>query len=93
MAAARRNRPEKRDRVTWDNGISHLGLAFCWAHLWSRFYQLAVADVAPIGDEALQRVAALNLIEKDIRGRSADGGRAVPPGAIAPASRRTRPSP
>jgi hypothetical protein len=23
MAAARRNRPEKRDRVTWDNGISH----------------------------------------------------------------------
>jgi hypothetical protein len=25
MAAAGRNSPEKRDRVTWDNGISHLG--------------------------------------------------------------------
>jgi hypothetical protein len=23
MAAAGRNSPEKRDRVTWDNGISH----------------------------------------------------------------------
>jgi hypothetical protein len=24
MAAAGRNSPEKRDRVTWDNGISHV---------------------------------------------------------------------
>jgi hypothetical protein len=28
MAAARRNRPEKRDRVTWDNGISRIDTAF-----------------------------------------------------------------
>jgi hypothetical protein len=47
-------------------------LAFCWAHVRRRFYELAAAGPAPIASEALQRIAALYQIEADIRGRSAD---------------------
>ena len=36
------------------------------------FYKLATPGPAPIASEALQRIAALYAIEKDIRGRSAD---------------------
>lgn len=52
-------------------------LAFCWAHVRRRFYELAVAGPAPIASEALQRIAALYEIEKDIRGRDANERRAV----------------
>jgi transposase len=47
-------------------------LAFCWAHVRRRFYELAAAGPAPIASEALQRIAALYQIEAEIRGRSAD---------------------
>lgn len=47
-------------------------LAFCWAHVRRRFYELAAAGPAPIASEALQRIAKLYAIESDIRGRSAD---------------------
>jgi transposase len=47
-------------------------LAFCWAHVRRRFYELAVAGPAPIASEALKRIAALYAVETDIRGRSAD---------------------
>ena len=52
-------------------------LAFCWSHVRRRFYELAAAGPAPIASEALERIAALYAIEKDIRGRSADERRAV----------------
>jgi transposase len=58
-------------------GTSDVQLAFCWAHVRRRFYELAVAGPAPIASEALQRIAALYEIEKDIRGRDADERRAV----------------
>jgi hypothetical protein len=54
-------------------------LAFCWSHVRRRFYELAAAGPAPIANEALERIAALYAIEKDIRGRSADERRAVRP--------------
>src|SRR5215469_7726482 len=52
-------------------------LAFCWAHLRRRFYDIAEGGPAPIASEALARIAALYAIEKTIRGRSADERRAV----------------
>lgn len=56
---------------------SAVQLAFCWAHVRRRFYELATAGPAPIASEALQRIAALYEIEKDIRGCTADERRAV----------------
>ena len=52
-------------------------LAFCWAHVRRRFYELAAADAAPIANEALERIKALHVIEKDLRGRSPDQRRSV----------------
>jgi len=46
-------------------------LAFCWAHVRRRFYELAVAGAAPIASETLTRIAELYRIESDIRGMSA----------------------
>jgi transposase len=52
-------------------------LAFCWAHLRRRFFDVVQSGPAPIASEALERIAALYAIEKTIRGRSADERRAV----------------
>jgi transposase len=52
-------------------------LAFCWAHVRRRFYELAVAGPAPIASEALERIAGLYAVENDIRGRSAEERRIV----------------
>jgi transposase len=52
-------------------------LAFCWSHVRRRFYELAAAGPAPIATEALERIAKLYAVEKDIRGRNADERRAV----------------
>jgi transposase len=52
-------------------------LAFCWAHVRRRFYELAAAGPAPIASEALEHIRALYEIEKTIRGRSADARRLV----------------
>jgi transposase len=52
-------------------------LAFCWAHLRRDFFDIAKGGDAPIASEALERIAALYVIEKTIRGRSADARRAV----------------
>jgi len=56
------------------NGVT---LAFCWAHVRRRFYELAVAGPAPIASEALRRIAELYKIEDDIRGLTAEARRAV----------------
>jgi transposase len=52
-------------------------LAFCWAHLRRKFFDIAKGGSAPIASEVLERIAALYVIEKTIRGRSADERRAV----------------
>jgi transposase len=52
-------------------------LAFCWAHLRRRFFDIARGGDAPIASEALERIAALYAVEKTIRGRSAEERRAV----------------
>ena len=52
-------------------------LAFCWAHLRRRFYEIASGGAAPIATEALRRIAALYRIEEDIRGRNPDQRRAI----------------
>jgi transposase len=44
-------------------------LAFCWAHVRRRFYELAAAGSAPIASEALERIKGLYAVEADIRGR------------------------
>ena len=44
-------------------------LAFCWAHVRRRFYELAAAGSAPIATEALERIKALYAIEAEIRGQ------------------------
>jgi transposase len=52
-------------------------LAFCWAHVRRRFYELAVGGLSPIASEALARVASLYAVESDIRCKAADERRAV----------------
>ena len=47
-------------------------LAFCWAHVRRRFFELAAAGPAPIASEALEPIARLYAIESAIRGRGAD---------------------
>jgi len=54
-----------------------VSLAFCWSHVRRRFYERFVADASPIAAEALQRIALLYAVEKDIRGRNPDQRRAA----------------
>jgi transposase len=56
-------------RVLADRG--DVQLAFCWSHVRRRFYELAAAGPAPIASEALERIASLYAVEKEIRGRGA----------------------
>jgi transposase len=58
-------------------GRNEVQLAFCWAHVRRKFYELAAAAPAPIASEALQRIAALYEIETCIRGRDANQRRAA----------------
>ena len=51
--------------------------AACWAHVRRKFYDLVVAHKSPVAAEALERIAALYAIEKEIRGRSPDERREV----------------
>jgi len=46
-----------------------VSLAFCWAHVRRRFYELAQAGPAPIATEVLARLAELYQGEGEIRGR------------------------
>ena len=52
-------------------------LAFCWAHVRRRFYEIAVSGPAPIASEALMQIAELYRIEDDIRRRPADERRTL----------------
>ena len=44
-------------------------LAYCWAHLRRKFYEIAANGPAPIAQEALERIRKLYKIEDEIRGR------------------------
>ena len=44
-------------------------LAYCWAHLRRKFYDIAANGPAPIASEALERIQKLYKIEAEIRGR------------------------
>ncbi|MGH8144323.1 MAG: IS66 family transposase [Steroidobacteraceae bacterium] len=59
-------------------------LAFCWAHVRRKFYDIDVATKhapghstrgSPLAEEALRRIAELYAVEADIRGTSADNRR------------------
>jgi transposase len=51
--------------------------AACWAHVRRKFYDLVVAHKSPVAAEALERIGALYVIEKEIRGRSPEQRREV----------------
>ena len=55
----------------------HIQEAACWAHVRRKFYDLEVAHKSPVATEALQRIAVLYAIEKEIRGRPPDERREV----------------
>jgi hypothetical protein len=69
----------RRDR---DDGA--VVLAFCWAHLRRRFFDIHAATQSPIAAEALLRIAALYDIEAGIRGRAAEQRLAVREAQSAP---------
>jgi transposase len=52
-------------------------LAFCWAHVRRRFYELAASGPAPIASEALRRIAELYRIENAMRGQPAEARRVM----------------
>jgi transposase len=51
--------------------------AACWAHVRRKFYDLEVAHKSPVASEALERIAGLYAIEKEIRGRPPEARREV----------------
>jgi transposase len=51
--------------------------AACWAHVRRKFYDLHVAHKSPVAAEAIERIAALYAIEKEIRGHLAEQRREV----------------
>src|SRR5690606_11475901 len=52
-----------------------LSLAFCWAHVRRKFYELA--DSSPVATEVLRRIAMLYAIEDEVRGSPAEQRRMV----------------
>ena len=64
--------------------VGQVQLAFCWAHVRRRFYEIAQGGNAPIATEALARIARIYEVEAAIRGTSADARRAVRQATTAP---------
>ena len=60
-------------------GVKGLGnavtLAFCWAHVRRKFYEIYVGGNAPIAAEALVRIRKLYAIEAEIRGGAPEARR------------------
>ena len=52
-----------------------ISLAFCWAHVRRKFYELA--DTSPVATEVLHRIASLYAIEDEVRGLPAEQRRLV----------------
>jgi transposase len=51
--------------------------AGCWAHVRRKFYDLLVAHKSPVAAEAVERIAGLYAIEKEIRGRPPEERREI----------------
>ena len=51
--------------------------AACWAHVRRKFYDLEVAHKSPVAIEAIERIAGVYALEKEIRGRPPDKRREV----------------
>src|ERR1700686_4773332 len=51
--------------------------AACWAHVRRKFYDLLVAHKSPVAAEAVERIAGLYAIEKEIRGRPPEERREI----------------
>jgi transposase len=51
--------------------------AACWAHVRRKFFDLHQGHASPVAKEALERIAQLYGIEKEIRGRSPDDRKEV----------------
>jgi hypothetical protein len=47
-------------------------LAFCWAHVRRKFYDIHLANHSPLAEEILQRIGELYAIEANIRGTPAE---------------------
>ena len=45
-------------------------LAFCWAHLRRRFFEIHAGTASPIAAEAVLRIGEIYAIEREIRGQS-----------------------
>jgi hypothetical protein len=52
-----------------------ISLAFCWAHVRRKFYELA--DTSPVATEVLRRIAMLYAIEDEVRGEHAQQRQSV----------------
>jgi transposase len=63
--------------ITGKVGGEAITLAFCWAHLRRQFYDIEKDGHAPVASEALERIAKLYVIDKTVRGRSAEERRTV----------------
>lgn len=50
-------------------------LAFCWAHVRRKFYDIHAANHSPLAEEALRRIGELYAIEADIRRTPAENRR------------------
>jgi transposase len=57
--------------------IGRIQEAACWAHVRRKFYDLHLAHRSPVAAEAIERIAALYNIEKEIRGHAAGERREV----------------
>ena len=56
---------------------SAVRLAFCWAHVRRKFYDLAAAGPSPLATEALAQIQKLYEIEAKIRGQTKDARQAA----------------
>lgn len=52
-------------------------LAFCWAHLRRRFFEIHAGTASPIAAEALLRIGEIYAIEREIRGQSPEARAAI----------------
>ena len=59
-------------------------LAFCWAHLRRRFFEIHAGTASPIAAEALLRIGEIYAIEREIRGQPPEARAAMRQARSAP---------
>lgn len=58
--------------------------AACWAHARRKFHEIHVAHPSPVTTEAIERIAALYAIEKEIRGSTPERRKSIRQARAAP---------